>query len=303
MNNSIAKWVFLPVTIILIVITLIGVSMLSTQSEQLEEADAQISSLEAQLSTAVEQISSLQNEISEVNSLANSVASLEATVQNLGGQTSTVTESVNIADVVAEVKSSVVAINTTYTYTLWGRYYYTEEGAGSGWIIDDSGIIVTNYHVVDGADSISVTLDDGRVCDVDTSTVYYDEEADLAIFKIDADNLQAAATGDSTQLRIGDWVVTLGNSLDMGVSAKEGIISQMNVSIDVENQTLSGLIETSAAINAGNSGGILINMNGEVIGITNAKVSDVGVEGMGYAININDAMTVIEELIAEMAAA
>jgi S1-C subfamily serine protease len=303
MNNSIVKWVFLPVTIILIVITLIGVSMLSTQSEQLEEADAQISSLEAQLSTAVEQISSLQNEISEVNSLASSVASLEATVQNLGGQTSTVTESVNIADVVAEVKSSVVAINTTYTYTLWGRYYYTEEGAGSGWIIDDSGIIVTNYHVVDGADSISVTLDDGRVCDVDTSTVYYDEEADLAIFKIDADNLQAAATGDSTQLRIGDWVVTLGNSLDMGVSAKEGIISQMNVSIDVENQTLSGLIETSAAINAGNSGGILINMNGEVIGITNAKVSSVGVEGMGYAININDAMTVIEELIAEMAAA
>jgi S1-C subfamily serine protease len=303
MNNSIVKWVFLPVTIILIVITLIGVSMLSTQSEQLEEADAQISSLEAQLSTAVEQISSLQNEISEVNSLASSVASLEATVQNLGGQTSTVTESVNIADVVAEVKSSVVAINTTYTYTLWGRYYYTEEGAGSGWIIDDSGIIVTNYHVVDGADSISVTLDDGRVCDVDTSTVYYDEEADLAIFKIDADNLQAAATGDSTQLRIGDWVVTLGNSLDMGVSAKEGIISQMNVSIDVENQTLSGLIETSAAINAGNSGGILINMNGEVVGITNAKVSSVGVEGMGYAININDAMTVIEELIAEMAAA
>jgi S1-C subfamily serine protease len=303
MNNSIVKWVFLPVTIILIVITLIGVSMLSTQSEQLEEADAQISSLEAQLSTAVEQISSLQNEISEVNSLASSVASLEATVQNLGGQTSTVTESVNIADVVAEVKSSVVAINTTYTYTLWGRYYYTEEGAGSGWIIDESGIIVTNYHVVDGADSISVTLDDGRVCDVDTSTVYYDEEADLAIFKIDADNLQAAATGDSTQLRIGDWVVTLGNSLDMGVSAKEGIISQMNVSIDVENQTLSGLIETSAAINAGNSGGILINMNGEVVGITNAKVSSVGVEGMGYAININDAMTVIEELIAEMAAA
>jgi S1-C subfamily serine protease len=303
MNNSIVKWVFLPVTIILIVITLIGVSMLSTQSEQLEEADTQISSLEAQLSTAVEQISSLQNEISEVNSLASSVASLEATVQNLGGQTSTVTESVNIADVVAEVKSSVVAINTTYTYTLWGRYYYTEEGAGSGWIIDESGIIVTNYHVVDGADSISVTLDDGRVCDVDTSTVYYDEEADLAIFKIDADNLQAAATGDSTQLRIGDWVVTLGNSLDMGVSAKEGIISQMNVSIDVENQTLSGLIETSAAINAGNSGGILINMNGEVVGITNAKVSSVGVEGMGYAININDAMTVIEELIAEMAAA
>lgn len=303
MNNSIVKWVFLPVTIILIVITLIGVSMLSTQSEQLEEADTQISSLEAQLSTAVEQISSLQNEISEVNSLASSVASLEATVQNLGGQTSTVTESVNIADVVAEVKSSVVAINTTYTYTLWGRYYYTEEGAGSGWIIDDSGIIVTNYHVVDGADSISVTLDDGRVCDVDTSTVYYDEEADLAIFKIDADNLQAAATGDSSKLRIGDWVVTLGNSLDMGVSAKEGIISQMNVSIDVENQTLSGLIETSAAINAGNSGGILINMNGEVVGITNAKVSSVGVEGMGYAININDAMTVIEELIAEMAAA
>ncbi len=133
--------------------------------------------------------------------------------------------------------------------------------------------------------------------------MFFDADNDLAIFQIDADNLTAAVVGDSSTLRLGDWVVTLGNSLDMGVSAKEGIISQLDISISVEEQTLTGLIETSAAINEGNSGGILINMNGEVVGITNAKIEDVGVEGMGYAININDAMVIIEQLIAEMAAA
>jgi S1-C subfamily serine protease len=292
MNNSVIKWVFLPLTIILIVITVISVSMLSTQA-------AQISSLE-------EQVSSLQSEITKISSLESSVASLEAAVQNLGGQTSPDVSFVSIADVVAEVRAGVVAINTTYTYTYgWGRYTYEykTEGAGSGWIMDENGIIVTNYHVVEGADEITVTLDSGDIYEVDPAAVYYNEAADIAIFKIDADNLTTLQIGDSSKLVVGEWVVAMGNSLNLGVSAKEGIVSQLNVSLVVEKQAMSGLIETSAAINSGNSGGVLVNMSGEVIGITNAKVSDVGVEGMGYAININDAMTVIEELLAKMAAA
>ena len=296
-----------PLTIILIIVTIISTSMLATQRDQLEEAASQISSLEEQLSTAIEQISSLESDVSELSSLSDSVASLQSSIKNLGGQTSTGTALADIADVVAEVKAGVVAINTTYTYTYgWGRrraMNYTAEGAGSGWIIDESGIIVTNYHVVEDADTISVTLDDGRIFEVDMNTVYYNEAADIAVFKIDADNLTALKIGDSSALAVGEWVVAMGNSLDMGVSAKEGIVSQLNVSITIDYQVMTGLIETSAAINSGNSGGVLVNMNGEVIGITNAKMSEVGVEGMGYAISIDDAMTVIEELITELAAA
>jgi S1-C subfamily serine protease len=298
MNNSIVKWVFLPVTIILIIITLISTSMLSIQSEQLEQANAQISSLEAQ-------VASMQSDIDALSSLAGNVASLEATVKNLGGET-TGTTLASISNVVSSVRSGVVAINTTYTYTYgWGRltYDYTVEGAGSGWVIDESGLIVTNYHVIEDADTIKVTLDDGTVYDVDLATVYYNEAADIAIFEIDADNLTALKIGDASQLAVGDWVIAMGNSLDLGVSAKEGIVSQLNVSLTVDSQSLNGLIETSAAINSGNSGGVLVNMSGEVIGITNAKVSDVGVEGMGYAININAAMAIIDDLLTEMEAA
>ncbi|MFA7352632.1 MAG: trypsin-like peptidase domain-containing protein, partial [Dehalococcoidales bacterium] len=125
----------------------------------------------------------------------------------------------------------------------------------------------------------------------------------IAIFKIEADNLSALKIGNASELSVGDWVVAMGNSLDMGVSAKEGIVSQLHVSVAVGGQSLDELIETSAAINSGNSGGVLVNMNGEVIGITNAKISAVGVEGMGYAININFAMSIINELSAQMTAA
>jgi S1-C subfamily serine protease len=306
MTNNVIKWLFVPITIILIIVTLIGVSMLSVQDRQLKEAGNQIDSLQEQLSAATEQIASLQDDISSLKSLASSMAALEANIHNLGGQISTGTALVNIADVVRQVKAGVVAINTTTIYTYgWGRftYDYVAEGAGSGWIIDESGIIVTNYHVIEGADTIKVTLDNGDVYDVDLSTVFYNEMADIAIFKIDAGNLTALKTGNASTLSVGEWVIAMGNSLDMGVSAKEGIISQLHVSINLGKQVLYELIETSAAINSGNSGGVLVNISGEVIGITNAKVSDVGVEGMGYAINIDYAMTIINALMAEMAAA
>ena len=306
MNNNVIKWLFIPVAIIMIIITLIGVSMLSTQDRQLKEAANQIDSLEEQLTTATEQIASLKNDISSLKSLANSVASLEAAIHNLDGQISTGTTLVNIADVVNKVKSGVVAINTTVTYTFgWGSfaYDYVTEGAGSGWIINENGIVVTNYHVIEDADTIKVTLNNGNVYDVDFSTVFYNEQADIAIFKIDANNLAALKTGNASTLSVGEWVIAMGNSLDMGVSAKEGIISQLHVSITVGEQPLYELFETCAAINSGNSGGVLVNIEGEVIGITNAKISDVGVEGMGYAINIDYAMTVINALLAEMAAA
>lgn len=204
----------------------------------------------------------------------------------------------SIADVVARVKPSVVAINIqVVTYDIFNTQSL-QKGAGSGWIIDKSGIIVTNNHVVEGAKSITVTLDDGRTFPVDVKTVATDALADLAVLKITAENLTAASVGDSIGLRIGDWVVAIGNSLGMGISATKGIVSSLGVSLEVSaGQTLNDLIQTDAAINPGNSGGPLVNMAGEVIGITSAKVSTVGVEGMGYAISTKGAVPVIQQLI------
>jgi serine protease Do len=200
------------------------------------------------------------------------------------------------ADVVAKVEPSVVAINVeVLTYDYFNRP--TEvKGAGSGWIIDEDGYIVTNNHVVEGAENITVTLGDGRTFPAET--VGADPLTDLAVVKISAHNLPAANTGDSSVLRVGDWLVAIGNSLGMGISATEGIVSALGVSLSVSSgETLHDLVQTDAAINPGNSGGPLVNMAGEVIGITSVKIAQVGVEGMGYAISINEAMPVIEELI------
>jgi serine protease Do len=204
----------------------------------------------------------------------------------------------SIADVVAKVKPSVVSINTEVIgYDIFNRPQ-TQQGAGSGWIIDDDGIIVTNNHVVEGAESITITLDDGRTFPVDMDTVATDWITDLAILKIDAQNLPAVNVGDSSDLRIGDWVIAIGNSLGERISATSGIVSALEVTLPVsQDQTLNDLVQTDAAINPGNSGGPLVNMSGEVIGITSVKVAEVGVEGMGYAISTNIAMPVINDLI------
>jgi len=202
----------------------------------------------------------------------------------------------SIADVVAVVKPSVVSIDTEVTRSFFRRAY-TQEGAGSGWIIGETGIIVTNSHVLEGADSISVTLDDGRIFAVDPNMVVVDSLNDLAVLKINAENLPTLYIGESSALRVGDWLVAIGNPLGLGISAKEGIVSRLDVSSSVDGQVMDDLIETSAAINPGNSGGPLVNMRGEVIGITSAKVASVGVEGLGYAISIDEAMPIIEALI------
>jgi serine protease Do len=205
----------------------------------------------------------------------------------------------SIADVVAKIKPSVVAINTeVVTYDIFNRPF-TQKGAGSGWIIDEDGLIVTNNHVVEGATAITVTLADGTTLPVDTSRVFTDSLTDLAVLEINATNLSPADIGNSSdEVRVGDWVVAIGNPLGLGISAKEGIVSRLEVSITVSSgQTLYDLIETSAAINPGNSGGPLVNMNGEVIGITSAKIAMVGVEGMGYALSTNMAIPIINELI------
>ena len=133
--------------------------------------------------------------------------------------------------VVAQVKPSVVAINTeVITYDFLNRPF-KQEGAGSGWIIDENGLIVTNNHVVAGAEAITVTLADGRT--FPAGIVGADALTDLAVLKVNTINLPAADTGNSDELRIGEWVLAIGNALGMGITAKEGIVSRLGVSIPV----------------------------------------------------------------------
>lgn len=202
----------------------------------------------------------------------------------------------SIADVVAKVRPSVVAINTeVVAYDIFNRPS-TQKGAGSGWIIDSNGLIVTNNHVVEGAKTITATLEGGQ--SFTAKTVRTDPINDLAVIDVGVGNLPAASIGDSSRMRVGDWVIAIGNALGQGIRATEGIISAVGVNVTVDSgDTLYNLLETTAAINPGNSGGPLVNMAGEVIGIASAKLAAIGVEGMGYAISSAVARPIIQELI------
>ena len=197
--------------------------------------------------------------------------------------------------VVGKVKPAVVAITTRVEVLEFFGGRSTREGAGSGWIIDEEGHIVTNNHVIKGAESITVTLADGRA--LEARVVGTDALNDLAVLKVEGTNLPTAQIGDSSKLQIGEWVLAIGNALGRGISVKEGIVSRLEVTVSVSGQNLYDLIETSAAINPGNSGGPLVNMSGEIIGITSVKLAAVGVEGLGYAISTNTATPIIEELV------
>ena len=202
----------------------------------------------------------------------------------------------SVADAVAAVYPSVVTINTEATTYSFFYGQQVQQGAGSGWIYREDGIIVTNNHVIEGAQKVTVGLADGRAFEAEV--VHGDSVADLAIVKIKAEGLPVAKVGDSSKLRVGDWVVAIGNPLGQGLRAKQGIVSGMNISLSAnQGESLFDLIETSAAINPGNSGGPLVNMAGEVVGITSAKIAAVGVEGMGYAISTKTAIPIINELI------
>jgi serine protease Do len=216
-----------------------------------------------------------------------------APVANSGSQISNVPDFIPLIE---KVRPSVVAIDVTISgFDVFGGTI-PQEGAGSGWIIDESGLIVTNNHIVEGADSINITLEDGR--SFQAATVRTDPVSDIAIVKISATGLKAVQIGDSTKLKVGQWVLAMGNSLGQGISATKGIVSNLDVTIPVGiGEALYNLIQTDAAINPGNSGGPLFNMAGEVVGITSVKVAEVGVEGTGYAISMDEALPIITDLV------
>jgi serine protease Do len=222
-----------------------------------------------------------------------STSSASTTQSTIAASQSAVVNMPSFADLINLAQPCVVEIDVTATFST-GRRTVQQQGAGSGWIMDTNGTIVTNDHVVAGATTITVTTSDGKT--YPAQVVGEDPAADLALIKIDATNLQSMKIGDASKLRSGDWVLAIGNPLGEGIIATQGIISRLGVSVPYSStQTYNDLIETTAPINPGNSGGPLINMNGEVIGITTLGATG-GVQGMGYAISMVDAKPVIQKL-------
>ena len=201
-----------------------------------------------------------------------------------------------IPDIVNKTKESVVSI-TVQNAARMSPFGMISGGmgSGSGVIISTDGYILTNNHVVTDSTKYMVVLDNGD--EYEASLVGTDSITDLAIIKIDAKGLKAATLGDSDNLRVGDMAMAIGDPLgELAGTVTVGVISALNREITLDNKTMN-LLQTDASINSGNSGGALVNSSGEVIGIVVAKTSGSGIEGLGFAIPVNDAKKVIDELI------
>ena len=200
----------------------------------------------------------------------------------------------SISTLVHEIEPAVASISVESVSR--GMFFdFTDEGAGTGVVIRSDGYIVTNFHVIQGANDIQVTLPTGKT--YDATVVGYDIITDLAVLKVDDENLTTITMGDSDALHVGDWVVALGNALALkgGPTVTLGIVSARGRTLSTERGDLYDLIQTDAAINDGNSGGPLINLNGEVIGINTAIIRRA--QGIGFAISSSAAQPIIDSLI------
>lgn len=200
-----------------------------------------------------------------------------------------------VGEIIKKNEDAVVEIVVSGTaQNMWGQFQLTQ-GAGSGVIVKEDGYIATNYHVIQGATKVQVTLHNGE--QYSARIVGSDPSNDVAVIKIDAKDLTTATVGDSSTVEVGDLAVAIGNPLgQLGGTATSGIISALDRTLNVEGTTLT-LLQTDAAINGGNSGGGLFNSKGELIGIVESKASAVGVEGLAFALPINNVSGIINDII------
>ena len=204
------------------------------------------------------------------------------------------------AEVYAVNVNSTVGITTSITTNFWG-YSTTSAASGSGFIISEDGYILTNHHVIEDSSSISVSMYDGT--SYDAQLIGYDASNDIAVLKIEGENLVPVVLGDSDDLNVGDSVVAIGNPLgELTFSLTAGTISAKDRKVTLSSSVTMDLIQTDCAINSGNSGGALFNLYGEVIGITNAKyssssTSEASIDNIGFAIPVNDVRPIVESII------
>lgn len=236
----------------------------------------------------------LANNLNKASGSSINVTKAESSGTN-ATNTSSGYDSAAASSVVKKAADSVVEIKTESIVTGEFARQYIATGAGSGVIISEDGYIITNNHVIEDAKSITVTLRDG-ITSYDAKLIGTDSDNDIALLKVDASGLSAATIGDSSTLGVGDYVVAIGNPLgELGGTVTDGIISALAREVQIEDENMT-LLQTNAQINPGNSGGGLFNANGELIGIVNAKESATEVEGIGFAIPINNAIKVVDDL-------
>lgn len=247
----------------------------------------------------------------------NSVSSSDVSLSNVSYTSNSSSQSLDVSTIAEQGLSSVVSvtnISVQEVQSFFGQFGRNGRGqmqmqettsCGSGVIIhsDDSYLyMVTNYHVVEGATTLSVTFVDDQT--YEAQLCGYDESMDIALLKVPVGSLSSdtlsqisvVTIGDSEELVVGEQVVAIGNALGYGQSVTTGIVSALNRTISTDTGA-SAYIQTDAAINPGNSGGALFNMNGELVGINTAKVSSTDVEGMGYAIPISQVLELIESMM------
>ncbi len=240
--------------------------------------------------------STFKNTNTNTNTISASQNLLMATNTSSSSTSSSSYIPTSLADVVSQTADSVVEI-TQYSTTnsAYSNYNYTSEGNGSGVIISSDGYILTNNHVIDGATKISVRLRNGE--EYEASLIGKDSKTDIAIIKIEAEDLTVAKIGNSSNALVGDFVLAIGNPLGkLGGTVTYGYISALEREISVEGSIMN-LMQFDAAINPGNSGGGLFNASGELIGIVSAKSTGYDVEGLGFAIPINDVSQVINDIL------
>ena len=229
------------------------------------------------------------------------IQQVERTDSSAASGTAVSSSGMTTSQVSEMVSPSVVVITTEQAvYSQWSWYgqNQVESGAGSGVIISSDGYILTCAHVVSGASQITVTIGD---TDYTATVVGEDDTSDVAVLKINATGLTPATVGDSDSLSVGDSVLAVGNPLgELGGTVTSGIVSALNRSVTIQGTSSTNtmsLIQMDASVSPGNSGGGLFNMNGELIGLVNAKSSSSDAEGLGFAIPINDAIQVAQDLL------
>jgi S1-C subfamily serine protease len=201
-----------------------------------------------------------------------------------------------LTSIVKRASTSVVNVSTVRMLQDAFLHLHPVEGVGSGVIIDEAGYIVTNFHVIAGASKVSVTLSDGKR--PAGRIVGFDPATDLALIKIDSDNLTAAELGDSDKLMAGQIAIAIGNPFGFvlkGPTVTTGVVSAIGRTIQAQNTVYENLIQTDAAINPGNSGGPLLDFEGKLIGINSAMIPFA--QGIGFAIPVNTVKAVVEDLV------
>ena len=250
-----------------------------------------------------------------VPTIRNELLAASAYEENSSNTATLNTEQISLLDysdtavgVAQKVLPSIVGINVTYSVN---SIFYSGQGtataSGSGVIISEDGYILTNNHVVNSSSSssyyelgkaskITVKLYNDDT-EYEAEIIGTDEQTDLAVIKIDKDGLTAAELGDSDSVQVGEFCMAIGNPLGLGTTVTDGIVSAVNREVTDEDGNTYTAIQTNAAINSGNSGGALVNSQGQVIGINTLKISGEGVEGVGFAIPINSTKDIYEQLI------